>query len=40
MIIIEAVGQLRKDLFSNTVNLHKDTDKKVMSYFDEIENRK
>ena len=32
--------QLRKELFDNTVNLQNDTDKKVMNYFDEIENRK
>ncbi len=32
--------QLRIELYDNKVNLHDDTDKKVMSYFDEIENRK
>ena len=32
--------QLRTELFDNNVSLQNDTDKKVMNYFDEIENRK
>jgi predicted nucleotidyltransferase len=32
--------QLRTELYDNKVNLQSDTDKKVMNYFDEIENRK
>jgi predicted nucleotidyltransferase len=32
--------QLRTELYDNKVNLQNDTDKKVMNYFDEIENRK
>jgi len=32
--------QLRTELYDNKVNLQKDTDKQVMIYFDEIENRK
>lgn len=32
--------QLRTELFDNNVCLQNDTDKKVMNYFDEIENRK
>lgn len=32
--------QLRTELFGNNVILQNDTDKKVMNYFDEIENRK
>lgn len=32
--------QLRTELFDNKVCLQNDTDKKVMNYFDEIENRK
>jgi len=32
--------QLRTEMFDNNVSLQYDTDKKVMNYFDEIENRK
>jgi hypothetical protein len=32
--------QLRLELFDNKVSLQNDTDKKVMNYFEEIENRK
>jgi predicted nucleotidyltransferase len=32
--------QLRIELFDNNVSLQNDTEKKVMNYFDEIENRK
>jgi hypothetical protein len=32
--------QLRTELYVKNVNLHNNTDKKVMKYFDEIENRK
>ena len=32
--------QLRKELFDSNVSLQNDTDKKVMNYFDDIENRK
>ncbi|WP_197083997.1 aminoglycoside 6-adenylyltransferase [Sphingobacterium sp. Ag1] len=32
--------QLRRDLFDDAVTLHNETDKKVMSYFEEIESRR
>lgn len=32
--------QLRTELFDNNVSLQNDTDRKVMNYFDEIDNRK
>ena len=32
--------QLRTELYDNNINLHSETDKKVMSYFEEIENKK
>ncbi|MCY1509474.1 hypothetical protein D9M68_438200 [compost metagenome] len=37
---ISLYRELRTELFTNKVSLQNDTDKKVMNYFDEIENRK
>lgn len=37
---VDLYRELRTELFDNKVSLQNDTDKKVMDYFDEIENRK